>query len=256
MAAAHSSSPADTQDSLGELTRRIVLAFALLAVMATMPLYQRLALYEFDFLSSLTAPAPPDAGILVVGLDEASLAQLGVAPPLPRRLHAQLVRALTDAGAAALGVDMLFAEPQGRRCKTTAHKWRSMYSNCPLFFLRRRAVLPGWCRMKMALPGGHPCNQMLYGGCLHSRPAGRCPLLLMGRCCATTRPSCPFLTHITRKHWMRSMRWHLALCRGGWCCWGKTRRWVGSTNSAHRSVPWAERPSRAFFCMPRPCSMV
>ena len=75
MAAAHSSSPADTQDSLGELTRRIVLAFALLAVMATMPLYQRLALYEFDFLSSLTAPAPPDAGILVVGLDEASLAQ-------------------------------------------------------------------------------------------------------------------------------------------------------------------------------------
>ena len=112
MAAAHSSSPADTQDSLGELTRRIVLAFALLAVMATMPLYQRLALYEFDFLSSLTAPAPPDAGILVVGLDEASLAQLGVAPPLPRRLHAQLVRALTDAGAAALGVDMLFAEPQ------------------------------------------------------------------------------------------------------------------------------------------------
>ena len=112
MAAAHSSSPADTQDSLGELTRRIVLAFALLAVMATMPLYQRLALYEFDFLSSLTAPAPPDAGILVVGLDEASLAQLGVAPPLPRRLHAQLVRALTDAGAAALGMLLLNGLPQ------------------------------------------------------------------------------------------------------------------------------------------------
>ena len=77
-----------------------------------LPLYQRVALYEFDFLTRLTAPAPPDAGILVVGLDEVSLAQLGAAPPLPRHLHAQLVRSLTDAGAAALGVDMLFAEPQ------------------------------------------------------------------------------------------------------------------------------------------------
>ena len=112
MAAAHNASPVEAQDSPGELVRRIALAFTLVAVLAAMPLYQRLALYEFDFLTSLTAPAPPNAGVLVVGLDEASLAQLGVAPPLPRRLHAQLVRALAEAGAAALGVDMLFAEPQ------------------------------------------------------------------------------------------------------------------------------------------------
>ena len=97
---------------MSELARRMALAMVLLAVLAALPFFPRLVHVEFDVLTRLTAPAPPDAGVLVVGLDEASLAQLQAAPPLPRRLHAQLIAALTQAGAAALGVDMLFAEPQ------------------------------------------------------------------------------------------------------------------------------------------------
>ena len=49
---------------------------------------------EYDLLASLTAPVRPDVGVLVVGLDEPSLAALNMSPPLPRRLHAQLVDAV------------------------------------------------------------------------------------------------------------------------------------------------------------------
>jgi len=103
------------KDSSRDASWRIVLAGAALAGFALSPFSRALEGYEFDLLTSLTAPAPPDAGVLVVGLDEASLAELGQAPPLPRRFHAELIRALADGGAAGLGVDMLFAEPQTER---------------------------------------------------------------------------------------------------------------------------------------------
>lgn len=99
-------------DSWRDASWRIALASAALAAFALSPFASALKGYEFDLLTSLTAPAPPDAGVLVVGLDEVSLAELGHAPPLPRRFHAELIRALADGGAAGLGMDMLFAEPQ------------------------------------------------------------------------------------------------------------------------------------------------
>ena len=91
---------------------RLLLALGLLAVLHATPVWVPLQRLEYDLLSSLTAPGRPDAGVLVVGLDEPSLAALNQAPPLPRRLHAQLVDALSAAGAAALGIDMLFGAPQ------------------------------------------------------------------------------------------------------------------------------------------------
>ena len=48
--------------------------------------------------------------IVVVAIDDASLAAYG-AWPWPRRLHARLIDKLTDAGAAAVGYDVLFIEP-------------------------------------------------------------------------------------------------------------------------------------------------
>ena len=91
---------------------RVLAALALLALLQWLPVWLPLQRLEYDLLSSLTAPVRPDAGVLVVGLDEPSLAALNQSPPLPRRLHAQLVEALASAGAAALGIDMLFAAPQ------------------------------------------------------------------------------------------------------------------------------------------------
>lgn len=100
------------QDTWRAWALRLLLALGLLAVLAATPVWTPLQRLEYDLLSSLTAPVRPDAKVLVVGLDEPSLAALNQAPPLPRRLHAQLVNALSDAGAAALGIDMLFDTPQ------------------------------------------------------------------------------------------------------------------------------------------------
>jgi len=99
-------------DAWPTVARRVLLTLGLLALLHLLPVWTPLLRLEHDLLSSLTAPAPPDAGVLVVGLDEPSLTALNQTPPLPRRLHAQLVDALAAAGAAALGIDMLFGAPQ------------------------------------------------------------------------------------------------------------------------------------------------
>lgn len=91
---------------------RSLLALGLLAVLHALPVWTPLQRLEYDLLSSLTAPVRPDARVLVVGLDEPSLAALNLNPPLPRRLHAQLAEAVGAAGATALGIDMLFGAPQ------------------------------------------------------------------------------------------------------------------------------------------------
>lgn len=100
------------QDAWRTLALRMLLALGLLALLHALPVWTPLQRLEYDLLASLTAPVRPDAGVLVVGLDEPSLAALNLSPPLPRRLHAQLVDAVSAAGAAALGIDMLFAAPQ------------------------------------------------------------------------------------------------------------------------------------------------
>jgi adenylate cyclase len=101
-----------TEESWQSWGLRVLAALALLAALCLLPLWTPLARLEYDLLSSLTAPVRPDAGVLVVGIDEPSLAELKQAPPLPRRLHARMVEAVSAAGAAVMGVDLLLAEPQ------------------------------------------------------------------------------------------------------------------------------------------------
>ncbi|WP_198673194.1 adenylate/guanylate cyclase domain-containing protein [Simplicispira lacusdiani] len=91
---------------------RVLGGLLLLAALWLMPPWVPLQRLEYDLVASLVAPPRPEAGVLVVGIDEPSLAELGQAPPLPRRLHARLIEALTDAGAAALGVDLLLGAAQ------------------------------------------------------------------------------------------------------------------------------------------------
>ena len=101
-----------TQDAWRAWALRVVLALGLLALLPALPVWTPLQRLEHDLLASGTAAPPPDVGVLVVGLDEPSLTALNLSPPVPRRLHAQLVQALSAAGASALGIDMLFAAPQ------------------------------------------------------------------------------------------------------------------------------------------------
>ena len=68
----------------------------------------------FDYLSTLSPPPRPADGPLIVAIDEPSFAELGLQWPWPRDIHGRLVEALRDAGARAIGLDIIFAEPSAR----------------------------------------------------------------------------------------------------------------------------------------------
>jgi adenylate cyclase len=65
----------------------------------------------FDVMSTLRLPPLPTDAPVIVAIDEPSLAELGLQWPWPRDLHARLVTALRAAGASAIGLDIIFADP-------------------------------------------------------------------------------------------------------------------------------------------------
>jgi adenylate cyclase len=98
------------------LGRGRLLALALLVLLAlaklTQPaLLRSMELRGFDMLSQLfPREAPAQSPVAIVDIDDESLAALGQWP-WPRTLIADLVDRLAKAGAAAVGFDVLFAEP-------------------------------------------------------------------------------------------------------------------------------------------------
>lgn len=73
--------------------------------------WQDFELKGFDLLTSSTASHQSKLPIVLVGIDDASLAQLQQRWPWPRTYHAQLVNALSSAGAALIAFDVLFEYP-------------------------------------------------------------------------------------------------------------------------------------------------
>ena len=65
----------------------------------------------FDYLSTVAPPPRPADGPVIVAIDEPSFAEVGQQWPWPRSLHARLIDALREAGARAVGLDIVFAEP-------------------------------------------------------------------------------------------------------------------------------------------------
>ncbi|GGE19100.1 histidine kinase [Polymorphobacter glacialis] len=65
-------------------------------------------LYDYVLV---TRPPPPPGDIIIIGIDETSLAQLGPWP-WPRRFHAEAIARISAAGARAIGYDVLFTEPR------------------------------------------------------------------------------------------------------------------------------------------------
>jgi adenylate cyclase len=65
----------------------------------------------FDYLSTLAPPPRPADGPVIVAIDEPSMAEIGLQWPWPRNLHARLITALREAGAKAIAIDIIFAEP-------------------------------------------------------------------------------------------------------------------------------------------------
>jgi adenylate cyclase len=76
--------------------------------------WKGLELRLLDHLSVLSAPQKSRFPITVVGIDEESFAKIGKQWPWPRRLHAEAIDRLADAGAALIVFDVLFAEPSGK----------------------------------------------------------------------------------------------------------------------------------------------
>ena len=91
---------------------RLGLTVLLWALLQWLPAWDALQRLEYDTLASLTAPPPPATPVVVIGIDEPSLAALGLSPPLPRKLHAQVVDSVTGAGARAIAIDLLFSAAQ------------------------------------------------------------------------------------------------------------------------------------------------
>ncbi|GLQ38032.1 adenylate cyclase [Rhizobium albus] len=73
--------------------------------------WRLLDLRIYDYLSTIVLPGLPENGPIIVAIDEPSLSEIAQQWPWPRSLHAQLVEALRDAGASAIGLDIIFAEP-------------------------------------------------------------------------------------------------------------------------------------------------
>lgn len=65
----------------------------------------------FDLFTTLAAPGSIGAPVVIVAIDEPSFQELGLQWPFPRSLHARLVERLHADGAAAVGFDVVFAEP-------------------------------------------------------------------------------------------------------------------------------------------------
>src|SRR5262252_4586847 len=65
----------------------------------------------FDALTLATAPEQSQLPITIVGIDEASFAQVGKQYPWPRDLHAKVIDSIAKAGALLIVMDVVFAEP-------------------------------------------------------------------------------------------------------------------------------------------------
>ncbi len=73
--------------------------------------FSLIELRSFDYLSTLAPPPLPEDGPVIVAIDEPSMTEIGSQWPWPRALHARLIEALRAAGAKAIGIDVIFAEP-------------------------------------------------------------------------------------------------------------------------------------------------
>jgi len=89
----------------------ILAIWLLFALLMQFDALRRLELFGFDLLTRMSTPATVKAPVVIVGIDEFSFAELQLQWPWPRGLHAELIDQIMAAGASAVALDILFAEP-------------------------------------------------------------------------------------------------------------------------------------------------
>ncbi len=127
---------------IGKFGRRRVLALlmlvALLAVRAWDPWpVEALRLKVFDQYQQLVPGDELNSPVTLVAIDEASLASLGQWP-WPRNVLADIFRRIGDSGAAAIGVDIVFPEPD----RTSPSKLAQHLPTFSADLKRQLALLP------------------------------------------------------------------------------------------------------------------
>src|SRR3990172_3802062 len=88
-----------------------LLWWAIAALVSLTPAWRQVELKLLDAMTGESAPNKSAFPITVVGIDEASFAELGLQWPWPRSLHAELIDRLAAGGAAVIVFDIVFAEP-------------------------------------------------------------------------------------------------------------------------------------------------
>jgi len=96
----------------GRARSLVTIGIVLLAMLIVrLPFWASVEGTTFDLFSTTGQPVPAQPGFIVVAIDEPSFSAVGQSWPWPRDLHARLVRALKEAGANVIGMDIVFAEP-------------------------------------------------------------------------------------------------------------------------------------------------
>ena len=88
-----------------------VLALLLVWAAAHSRPWHALEFKSFDLWTALAAPGRSALPAVILAIDEPSFQQLGQGWPFPRSLHARLIDRLREDGAAAIGLDIVFADP-------------------------------------------------------------------------------------------------------------------------------------------------
>ena len=88
-----------------------VLALALVVAASFSRPWHALEFKTFDVLTALTAPQRSAVPVVILAIDEPTFQELQQSWPFPRSVHARLLERLHDEGAAAVGLDVVFAEP-------------------------------------------------------------------------------------------------------------------------------------------------
>jgi len=71
--------------------------------------WQALEFKTFDVLTAWTAPQRTALPVVILAIDEPTFQELQQAWPFPRSVHAALLQRLRAEGAAAVGLDIVFA---------------------------------------------------------------------------------------------------------------------------------------------------
>ncbi|HUP30772.1 MAG TPA: adenylate/guanylate cyclase domain-containing protein [Usitatibacter sp.] len=72
--------------------------------------WKRIELKGFDLLTVATAPGRSQLPITLIGIDEASMAEIGKQPPWPRSIHAKLLDQLRKSGALVVALDIVITD--------------------------------------------------------------------------------------------------------------------------------------------------